>query len=288
MIRKKSQKAETTQAKTKPKDEKLSREQWEENRKKKPYTQNETSFQDNKTAQTNLTGFQPARSKPQQFQNQNNDGFQTRGGRGRGRGGRYAGREGEGQDQYQQQGGRGGRGGRYGNRNNFPNNEQEGEGQDQYQQQGGRGPRRGRGGRYGNRNFPKIEQEAQPEWDSAAPTEQPVDTIGGWGDNTTTTETTTTTTTDTNAEWDTINQETSQNVPTKTQGFFEKEKAPVKTYSEPKTKTLDDYLNEQKVKQQQLVDLLGKNSITAPVPRTIEKDQSGRYIDAPKQTKKKR
>jgi len=122
-------------------------------------------------------------------------------------------------------------------------------------------------------NFPKIEQEAPAEWTSTAPTDQ-LDASTGWGDNAPTE-----TTTDTNVDWDTINQETSQNVPKAPQ--VSQNKKPIV----PQTKTLDDYLTEQKHKQEKLADLLEKNSVTAPVPRTIEKDESGgRYFDSQKQS----
>jgi len=273
------------------------------NKKKK-----ETPVQDNKTTQTDANGFQPARTKqsqqPQQFQN--SEGFQTRGGRsGRGRGGRnFGGREGENQaqDQNQYQGGRGGEGrrggrgprrgrggGRFGNRNTeeqprFTENQnrefnQRGEdltGEKKTRKRQPYGDKKSGGfvKEFSNNNvgtnFPKVEQEAPAEWTSTAPDLLDA-SAEGWGDNAPAE-----TTTDANAQWDAINQETNQNVP----------KAPPvsqKKPTEPPTKTLDDFRMEQEQNKEKLDALFKKNSVIAPVPRTIEKDESGRYFDYQKQ-----
>jgi hypothetical protein len=125
---------------------------------------------------------------------------------------------------------------------------------------------------YGNKNVGNISIEEQnADWtNTAAPPEVDKMEGEGWGeDNTATTE-------QPQASFEEVDKATIEAAPA---AAPEKEKEKDKEEEAP-TKGLEEYLAEQKKKVEELATLLANKEISTPVPRTVEKDESGgRYVE---------
>jgi len=132
--------------------------------------------------------------------------------------------------------------------------------------------------------FPKIEQEPA-EWLESAPPAENADGTTSWTDNAAETANAV------SAEWEDVNQATSEtapSAPSSKEGGKPTGEGTAAKIIEPETKSYEDYLKEQEKKRTELKELLANKQISAPTTRqvVIDKSETGRYVDAQKEADK--